>query len=105
MGTNETVQRHYTTVVYLDCGSNIASKHVSKHEARPPRVKEKETEKKELQLDLNNFAFICAGVSNVGSYKKKCLIWGYRQRKGSLLSKTFTELPRFNTLYTEKSIW
>ena len=52
------------------CGSNITSKHARKHEARLPRVK-KEEERNQLSLDSNDFGFICAGVSKVGSYKRK----------------------------------
>jgi len=32
-----------------------------------PRVKKKEKRKKKFRLDLNELAFICAGLSNVGS--------------------------------------
>ena len=45
-------------------GSNIASKHARKPEAHRPRVK------KEFCLDSNDLGFICAGVSNVGGYKR-----------------------------------
>ena len=49
---------------------HIASKHARKHEARPPRIKrKKEREKKKGVPSSNDFAFIYAGVSNVGSYK------------------------------------
>ena len=47
-----------------DCGSNIASKHAHKHEARPPQVQN------EFRPDSNDFDFICAGVSNVGGYQR-----------------------------------
>ena len=59
----------------------MASEHARKHEARPPRVKKKKKKrtkkrerKKELGLDLNDFGFICADVSNVGGYKRRRLI-------------------------------
>ena len=48
-----------------DCGSNIASKHARKHEARPHGVKKRE----EFRLDSDDFGFICAGVSKVDGYK------------------------------------
>ena len=37
-----------------------------KREARSPRVKKQQ----KTHLDPKNFGFICAGVSNVGSYKR-----------------------------------
>ena len=46
---------------------SIQSKHASKHEARPPRVKER---KEEFRLHSNDFGFVSASVSNVGSYKR-----------------------------------
>ena len=49
-------------------GSNVASKYAHKHEAQPPRVK-----KNQCHLDSNNFGCICAGVNNVGSYKRN--VW------------------------------
>ena len=52
---------------FRDCGCNIASKHARKHETYPPRVKK---EKEKIRLDSNDFSFICAGVSNVVSYKR-----------------------------------
>ena len=45
-------------------------KHPGKHEKHPPRVKKRE-KSKEFRLDSNDFGFICAGVSNVVSYKTK----------------------------------
>ena len=51
-------------VLLKDCGSNIASKHVRKHEARPSRIKTK----KWFRLDSGEFGFICAGVSKAGGY-------------------------------------
>ena len=56
----------------------MAPKHPRKHETPPPRVKkkkeeeerEKERKKEKFRLDSNNFGFICAGVSNVVSYKR-----------------------------------
>ena len=39
-------------------------KHARKLQACQPRVKKKK--KKEFRLDLNNFGFMRAGVSNVG---------------------------------------
>ena len=52
---------------FRDCGCNIASKHARRHETYPPRVKQ---EKEKIRLDSNDFSFICAGVSNVVSYKR-----------------------------------
>ena len=47
-----------------DCGSNIASKHAHKHEARPPPVQN------EFRPDSNDTDLMCVGVSNVGGYKR-----------------------------------
>ena len=44
---------------------DIAPKHAREHETRPLRVK-----KKKVRLHSNDFGFICAGVSNVISYKR-----------------------------------
>ena len=41
----------------------LAPKHARKHEAHPSPVKN------EFRLDLNDFGFIWAGVSNMVSYK------------------------------------
>ena len=43
-------------------------KHAREQEAHPPRDKNKT--KKEFRLDSNKIGFICAGVSNVGGYKR-----------------------------------
>ena len=53
LGANETIE-----------AVNIVSKHTCKHEAHPPQVE------KEFHLDSNDFELICAGVSNVGGYKR-----------------------------------
>ena len=42
----------------------MASKHAGKHEARPPGAKD------EFCFDSNDFGFICAGVSDMGGYKR-----------------------------------
>ena len=55
-----------------DCTrSNLAPKHVRKHETYPPRVKKerKKRRRKEFCLDSNDCGFICAGVNVVGGYK------------------------------------
>jgi len=51
MSTNQTVEATW------------CQKRVRKHEARLLRIKKS-------HLDLNNFGFICAGVSNVCGYKR-----------------------------------
>ena len=56
-----------------DSGSNIASKYTRKHEVRLPRLKKKKKKKKKkknLVSIQTIFGFICAGVSNVGGYKR-----------------------------------
>ena len=55
----------------MEFGSNLAPKHLRKHETHAPRVKKKKGKKEEkFRLDSNDFGFICAGVSNVVSYKR-----------------------------------
>ena len=55
----------------------MASKHAREHEARPPVGKKKRKKKKEKKFPLlgfKRFWFICAGVSNLGGYKRNTLI-------------------------------
>ena len=42
-------------------------------ERKKEKKKGKKRRKKEFRLDSNDFDFICAGVRNVGSYKRKHL--------------------------------
>ena len=48
---------------HYDCGSNIASKHASKHETRPPWVKKKE--KKKSSVSILTILALSVLVSNV----------------------------------------
>ena len=48
--------------VLIKLWNSIASKHTCKHEAHLPQIKS------EFHLDLSDFGFSFAGVSNVGSY-------------------------------------
>ena len=67
----------------LEFGSNLAPKHLRKHETHAPRVKKKKRgggggEEEKFRLDSNDFGFICPGVSNVVSYKRNVWYnWSY----------------------------
>ena len=47
------------------------------------RKKERKKEEEEFRLDLNDFGLICAGINNIGGYKRKacynssCLLQTY----------------------------
>ena len=73
---------------YYDCGSSLAPKHPREHETHSFRVK-----KEKFRLDWNDSGFICAGVSDVVSYKRNvwynlsCLLQTYCRL--SIMEKLF----------------